>query len=152
MFRGLTAISIDSKGRIAIPSRYRDRIQSEADGVLVITIDTEERCLLLYPQPQWEQIERKIESLPSYHRVSRRIQRLLIGHASEIELDRHGRILVPPLLREYAGLEQMVMLVGQGKKFELWGVAQWESAREDWLAEELPKEEELPTELTTISL
>ena len=77
----------------------------------------------------------------------------MIGHAIEVELDRKGRILVPPLLREYAGLGQMVMLVRQGKKFELWwGESQWESARDGWLAEELPKEGDLPLELRTFSL
>ena len=77
MFRGINAVAIDDKGRLAIPARYRDLIGDEAGGLLVITIDTEERCLLLYPYPQWEQIERKLEALPSYHPASRRIQRLL---------------------------------------------------------------------------
>ncbi len=104
MFRGLNPIAVDAKGRIAIPARYREPIESEADGILVVTIDTEERCLLIYTHPQWEQIEQKLENLPSYHPASRRIQRLLIGHATEVELDRSGRILIPPVLREYAGL------------------------------------------------
>ncbi|ABX78622.1 division/cell wall cluster transcriptional repressor MraZ [Coxiella burnetii] len=152
MFRGLNPIAVDAKGRIAIPARYREPIESEADGILVVTIDTEERCLLIYTHPQWEQIEQKLENLPSYHPASRRIQRLLIGHATEVELDRSGRILIPPVLREYAGLGSMVMLVGQGKKFELWGKSQWETAREDWLAEELPKGDDLPPELRSLSL
>src|SRR3990167_10980933 len=117
MFRGINAVAVDDKGRIAIPARYRDLISNEAGGVLVVTIDTEERCLLLYPYPQWEQIEQKLEDLPSFHPATRRIQRLLIGHATEVEVDRSGRILIPTLLREYAGLGQTVMLVGQGKKF-----------------------------------
>lgn len=152
MFRGLNAIAVDAKGRIAIPARYRDTLREEADGVLVCTIDTEERCLLLYPYPQWEEIEQKLEALPSFHPVSRRIQRLLIGHATELELDRNNRILVPPLLREYAGLGQTVMLVGQGKKFEIWGESQWEMARDGWLAEETGTDEDLPPDLKTLSL
>ena len=152
MFRGLNAIAVDAKGRIAIPAKYRDLIKKESKGVLVNTIDTEERCLLLYPFPQWEQIERKLEDLPSYHPVSRRIQRLLIGHATEVEMDRNGRILIPPLLREYAGLGSMIMLVGQGKKFEVWGESQWEMARDGWLGEEINSNDDLPPELKDLSL
>mgnify|MGYP000480570844 CR=1 FL=1 len=154
MFRGLTAITIDAKGRLAIPARYRDLIKNEADGRVVVTIDTEERCLLLYPYPHWEHIEQKLEGLPSYHPLSRRIQRLLIGHATEVELDRSGRILISSLLREYAGLGQTAMLVGQGKKFEIWGESQWEMARESWLGEEVNSQgnDDLPSELKTLSL
>ncbi len=152
MFRGLNAVAVDEKGRITIPGKYRDLITNEADGILVTTIDTEERCLLLYPYPQWEQIERKLESLPSYHPASRRIQRLLIGHATELEMDRSGRVLIPPLLREYAGLGQMVMLVGQGKKFEIWGESQWDSARDGWLADEMKNDDDLPPDLKSLSL
>lgn len=154
MFRGLTAINVDAKGRLAIPSRYRDLVKTEADGQVVLTIDTEERCLLMYPYPHWEHIERKLEDLPSYHPFSRRIQRLLIGHATEVELDRNGRVLIPSLLREYAGLGQTVMLVGQGKKFEIWGESQWDMAREGWLGEEVNGRDnnDLPSELKTLSL
>lgn len=152
MFRGINAIALDDKGRIAIPARYRDLIADEAGGILVVTIDTEDRCLLLYPYPQWEQIEQKLEALPSFNPVSRRIQRLLIGHATEIEMDRNGRILLPPLLREHAGLGQMVMLVGQGKKFEIWGETQWEAAREGWLGEEITARDDLPFDLKTLAL
>src|SRR3990167_6832020 len=137
MFRGLNAIAIDDKGRLAVPARYRDLVQDEADGILVVTIDTEERCLLLYSYPQWEEIELKLQALPSFHPAARRIQRLLIGHATEVEMDRNGRILLPALLREYAGLGEMVMLIGQGKKFEIWGESQWENARDGWLGEEI---------------
>jgi MraZ protein len=153
MFRGITAINIDDKGRLAIPARYRDVLKEQSDGIMVVTIDTEERCLLLYTHPQWEQIEQKLEDLPSFNPKARRIQRLLIGHATEVELDRNARILLPSVLREYAGLGQSVMLVGQGKKFEIWGEAQWHSAREVWLEEGLCAEGgELPQELLSLSL
>lgn len=152
MFRGINGVAVDDKGRIAIPARYRDLISEEAGNMLVVTIDTEDRCLLLYPHPQWEEIEEKLEALPSFHPASRRIQRLLIGHATELEMDRAGRILVPPLLREYAGLGEMVMLIGQGKKFEIWGESQWESAREDWLGEPIQDDEDLPPDLKNLSL
>lgn len=152
MFRGLMSLALDEKGRMAIPARYRDLMLAE--GHLVVTIDTEERCLLLYPASQWEAIERKLESLPSFHPVTRRIQRLLIGHATDVEMDRGGRILVPPLLRDYAGLDKVVMLVGQGKKFELWSESQWNEARMGWLSQGLGAvgTGEMPQELSQLSL
>jgi len=152
MFRGLNSINMDEKGRITIPSRYRDLIDEHAEGACVVTIDTEQRCLLLYPQPAWEEIEKKLENLPSFNAASRRIQRLLIGHATEIEMDRNGRILLPPLLREYASLDKLVMLVGQGKKFEIWGESQWNMARDGWLADDLGDEDNLPEQLKDLSL
>lgn len=137
MFRGLTAINLDAKGRMAIPKRYRDIIEEDGTNQVVVTIDTEQRCLLMYPYPEWEKIEAKLAELPSFNPTTRRIQRLLMGHATELELDRNGRILLPQLLREYAAIDKNVMLVGQGKKFEVWGETQWELAREGWLAEDL---------------
>lgn len=150
MFRGIHGVSLDAKGRMALPMRYRDRLLEEASGKLVITIDTEEHCLLLYPLAVWEEIEKKIEALPSFNRYTRRIQRLLIGHASEVELDNNGRILIPQLLREYAGVSKEIILVGQGKKIEIWDEKLWNDGRSSWLTEEL--QGELPKELEMISL
>ncbi len=153
MFRGINGINIDAKGRIAMPTRYRERLQLDSNNTVIVTIDTEERCLLMYPRPEWEEIEKKIVSLPSFQPAARRIQRLLIGHATDIEIDGQGRLLLPPLLREYAGLDKSVVLVGQGKKFELWDEAHWESRRSLWLQEESKSgESELPEELKSISL
>lgn len=151
MFRGINLIQLDAKGRMAMPARYRTRLQDLAQGRLIVTIDTQEACLLLYPLPEWELIEQKIEALPSFHKAARRIQRLLIGHATELELDSNGRILLPPLLREYASLDKQVMLVGQGKKFEIWNETGWQQEREEWLSEETT-DESLPPELQTLSL
>jgi MraZ protein len=120
---------------------------------VVLTIDTEERCLLLYPLLGWEEIERKLAGLPSFNPAARRIQRLLIGHATDIEMDGHGRILLPPLLREYAGLQKNAVLVGQGRKFELWDEAHWNESRGRWLEEESSfSESMLPDEVKSISL
>lgn len=152
MFRGLNAVNIDTKGRIAMPTRYRDALQHESDGQVVITIDTEVRCLLLYPLPEWEKIESKIQSLPSFNTQARRIQRLLIGHATELEMDSNGRLLIPSLLREYAGLDKTIMVVGQGRKFELWDEQQWQSGRETWLSEVGAATESMPEELLSLSL
>jgi MraZ protein len=152
MFRGIHAINIDAKGRITVPGHFREAFMEEGDGQTVLTIDTEERCLLLYPFTQWSEIEEKLQKLPSFHPATRRIQRLLIGHATEIEIDKQGRILLPQLLRDYASLDKVVMLVGQGKKIELWGETQWHASREGWLGENTDGHATVPPELSTLSL
>lgn len=152
MFRGINIVNLDAKGRMAIPAKYRLRLQEEANNQLVITIDTEDSCLLLYPLPAWKTIEQKIELLPSFNQTTRRIQRLLIGHATEAELDSNGRILLPPLLREYAGLDKRIMLIGQGKKFEIWSEDKWNVSRTGWLADGLKKGEQIPEQLLDLSL
>ena len=153
MFRGINGIHIDAKGRIVMPTRYRDRIQLDSKNGVILTIDTEERCLLLYPLPEWEEIEKKLAALPSFNPAARRIQRLLIGHATDVEMDNQGRILLPPLLREYAGLAKRAVLVGQGKKFEVWDEAHWDESRGCWLrAESNADESDLPDEVKSISL
>lgn len=135
MFRGINSVNLDEKGRIAVPTRYRSRLQEEVAGRLVVTIDTEEACLLLYPIYEWEMIEQKLEKLPSFNKAARRIQRLLIGHAAEVEMDSNGRILLPPSLREYASLKKNCVLIGQGKKFEIWPEEGWQELRENLLSE-----------------
>ena len=148
MFRGINAINIDGKGRLAVPTRNRDALGSS----LVLTIDTEETCLLLYPAMQWQVIEDKLQRLPSFNVAARRIQRLLIGHATDVELDSNGRVLLPPILREYAQLEKRVVMIGQGNKFEVWDEFLWQSKREQWLADEASREGGLPDEMETFSL
>ncbi len=153
MFRGLTAINIDSKGRMVIPTRYRDALLNglgTSSFPIVVTIDPEFSCLLLYPMKEWEIIETKLQGLSSFNQVSRRIQRLLLGHATELELDANGRILLPPLLREYAALKKEVVLVGQGKKFEIWDETKWNESRAGWLSSS--NHNELPDELQGLSL
>ena len=154
MFRGITAVSLDVKGRLAMPARQRDLLlESDDNAQLVVTIDTQSACLLLYPIAEWEVIERKLEALPSFNPATRRLQRLLIGHASEVEMDNQGRILIPQLLRDYAKLDKRVMVVGQGQKFELWSDTVWDAQREIWLEEDKQMNAEgLPTELQHISL
>ncbi|MBB72734.1 MAG: cell division/cell wall cluster transcriptional repressor MraZ [Legionellales bacterium] len=152
MFRGINAINMDAKGRMAMPTRYRPSLENDSSNHIVVTIDTESPCLLLYPLTEWEVIEQKIEALPSFNPAARRIQRLLMGHATECELDTNGRILVPPLLRDHADLDKKVMLVGQGKKFEIWSEMNWQAQREVWLASEKDGDAELPPELETLSL
>jgi MraZ protein len=148
MFRGINAINLDGKGRLAVPVRYR-----EALGLsLVLTIDTEETCLLLYPAQEWQVIEGNLQRLPSFNAMARRIQRLLIGHATDLEMDAQGRMLLPPLLREYAQLDKRVVMIGQGNKFEVWAETLWQAKREQWLVAEASKQDSLPDEMKTFSL
>ena len=150
MFRGLSAVNLDAKGRLAIPMKYRQLLVDLCAGRLVATIDTEERCLLIYPVNEWEVIQAKIEVLPSFNPGARRIQRLLIGHATDIELDANGRILLSQPLREYAQLDKETVLLGQGKKLELWSKDLWNSRRDDYIAE-VNAPEVLPDELLNLS-
>ncbi|MDT8403527.1 division/cell wall cluster transcriptional repressor MraZ [Sulfuriflexus sp.] len=150
MFRGVNNITMDAKGRMAMPTRYRDRLHERCDGQLVITVDRD-HCLLLYPLPEWEEIERKLVRLPSFNKQSRRLQRLLIGHATECQLDANGRVLLPPPLREFASLNRQAVLIGQGNKFELWDEQIWNERRDVWLAEE-DDELDMPDELESLSL
>ena len=155
MFRGAATIIIDVKGRMAMPVRFRDLFIGEVDPSinpqLVVTIDTEEPCLLIYPLLEWDLIQKKLEQLPSFNPTARRIQRLLIGHATDLELDANGRILLPALLREYAQLDKKVILLGQGKKIELWSEPLWNARRETYLQAN-SNTEELPELLHQLSL
>jgi MraZ protein len=135
MFRGINAINVDVKGRVAVPKKYRASLAAQASGTVVITIDTEEACLLMYPLVEWEKIEEKIQALPSFNPATRRIQRLLIGHATEVDLDGQGRVLLPPMLREHAALDKKVVMIGQGKKFEIWAEDAWQDSCKRWKQE-----------------
>ncbi|WP_375057142.1 division/cell wall cluster transcriptional repressor MraZ [Zobellella sp. DQSA1] len=131
MLRGAHAISLDTKGRLAIPTRFRDSLRDECDGVLICTIDISNPCLLLYPLAEWEQIEKKLRALSSTNLQERRLQRLLLGHAAECELDAQGRFLIPGPLRQHAGLDKKIMLVGQLNKFEIWNETRWQQQISD---------------------
>ena len=151
MFRGVTILNLDAKGRMAVPTKYRDRLQSSAEGQLVVTLDMSDPCLLIYPVTEWEDIERKLVRLPSLNKQAARLKRLLLGHASEVELDSHGRILLPPALRELVRLEKRIILLGQGNKFEVWDEQTWNDRRDQWL-EETDSDEGLSDELESLSL
>lgn len=150
MFRGVNHINLDAKGRLAIPTRFRDQLIEHCEGRLVVTIDTEELCLLIYPQPAWEDIQRKVEALPSFNPASRRVQRLLIGHATDIQLDGSGRILLTSPLRDYAQLEKKSVMLGQGNKLELWSEEHWFNRRDSWLEDQ--GNLDVPEELRSLSL
>ncbi|ELQ6121088.1 division/cell wall cluster transcriptional repressor MraZ [Cronobacter sakazakii] len=141
MFRGATLVNLDSKGRLFVPTRYRDLLNDASSGQMVCTIDIHHPCLLLYTLPEWVIIEQKLSRLSSMNPAERRVQRLLLGHASECQMDSAGRLLLAPVLRQHAGLTKQVMLVGQFNKFELWDEATWhQQVREDIDAEQSSSE------------
>lgn len=132
-FRGINSINMDVKGRLAIPKRYRESISEASENQLIATIDIHSPCLLIYTLDEWEIIERKLMSLPNVDPKTREYQRLLLGHASEMEMDGQGRVLLPSLLRNHAGLEKEAILLGQGNKFELWSQQAWDASRPEML-------------------
>lgn len=132
MFRGLNKISLDTKGRISIPTKYRSELATYGSNKLICTIDIDQ-CLLLYPKKIWLKIEKTIMELPSLDRSSRMLQRLMVGHASELALDGHNRILVPLELREFTGIKKSAMFIGQGQRFEIWNYQSWNKSRDSWL-------------------
>ena len=134
MFRGISNATLDAKGRLALPARFRELVQLLCEGKLVVTIDMREKCLLLYPLPEWEIVQRKLEQLPNVGTQARQLQRLLIGHATDIELDGNGRLLLTAMLRNYAELEKRLVLVGQGNKVEIWSESAWHAGMDQWLS------------------
>jgi MraZ protein len=125
VFRGISQLNLDVKGRLAVPARHRDALLERCAGHLVITADAD-RCLLIYPLPDWELIQQKLESLSNLDPRVRELQRRVIGFAVDVDMDGAGRVLISPALREYAQLDKAVVLVGQGRKFELWNKDAWE--------------------------
>jgi MraZ protein len=151
VFRGVTSLNLDAKGRIAIPTRYRDRLVESCASELVITVD-KDRCLLIYPKPTWLDIEEKLRSLPSFDEAARNLQRLYIGNAHEIDMDGQGRILLPQELRKFANLEKKIALVGQINKFELWDEETWNARQDAWLQKIDLNNLDLPAEFKSISI
>ncbi|MPV86264.1 division/cell wall cluster transcriptional repressor MraZ [Ostreibacterium oceani] len=126
MFRGLHNVTMDSKGRIAVPAKHRDVLSKL---IVVPNPMPGESCLLVYPIHEWEQVEADIVSRPNSGSV-RQLKRLFLGQAVEYVLDGHGRVLLTPSLREFAGLDKKLVMVGQGNKFELWDESAWTALRD----------------------
>ncbi|KTR88678.1 MULTISPECIES: division/cell wall cluster transcriptional repressor MraZ [Pantoea] len=152
MFRGATLVNLDSKGRLAVPTRYRELLLAESQGHMVCTIDLHQPCLLLYTLPEWEIIEKKLARLSSMNPNERRVQRLLLGHASECQMDNAGRLLLANTLRQHASLTKEVMLVGQFNKFELWDEQTWYQQVKDDIDAEQSAQEPLSERLQDLSL
>ena len=149
MFRGVQHINLDAKGRLSVPARQRESLLDISAGSVVVTIDTQSSCLVMYPLREWERVERDVQDLPTLNPAVRRFQRLVLGYASDLDLDSNGRILLPGALREYANLEKRVVLVGQGNKLELWSESLWEAECEAALAADSG---DLPAELMELQL
>ena len=121
MFQGETAITIDDKGRLAIPTSYRDLVARECGNRLVITYNPfEPGSLYLYPHPVWERVRDQVNALPRTKSVSRNLQLKLVGAASFVEPDGSGRISIPASNRNAVGIDKKAVLLGMGDKFELW--------------------------------
>ena len=150
MFRGGNTVNLDAKGRLALPTRYRGPLEDRCQGQVVLTVH-DDRCLLLYPQPDRDEIERKLVRLPNQNKRTRTLQRMLLGHATELEIDKSGRILIPPRLREFASLEKRVVLAGLGNKFEIWNEDAWEQSCGEWVADDSDAGE-MPDSLESLTL
>lgn len=131
MFRGASALSLDAKGRMAIPAKYRQKLLDQCAGQMVISM-YQDPCLFLYPLPAWEVVEKRLSELSPLDDAAQAIRRLMLGHAAECDMDSHGRLLLPPLLRELAELEKELVLIGQGERFEIWNERNWNEHRQVW--------------------
>jgi MraZ protein len=146
VFRGECSLSLDAKGRLAIPSRYRERLAELCAGKLIVTISLLERCLVVYPYPRWQRIEDELKDLPTLDRKAQSVLHLLIGHAADCDMDSNGRVLLSQALRTFAGLHKHVMMVGQVDKFEFWDEAGWK-LRRDELLDKLSQLHEEPSDV-----
>ncbi|MCB1801023.1 MAG: division/cell wall cluster transcriptional repressor MraZ [Gammaproteobacteria bacterium] len=137
MFLGVNTLNLDAKGRLAIPAKHREALAECCASRVAVTLNpvSRDKCLWLYPENEWRDVARKLSRLPAMDGKSQALKRLILGHASELELDGQGRILLSNELRSYAGLGKRVALVGQVNKFEIWDVDAWEGNRDRWLGE-----------------
>ncbi|AZQ85731.1 transcriptional regulator MraZ [Colwellia sp. Arc7-635] len=152
MYRGASAITLDSKNRITIPTRYREELFADCQGKMVCTVDIQHPCLLLYPLPEWEEIELKLCGLSSMNPQERLLQQVLLGNASDCDIDKSGRLLINGPLRQHAGLGKNLMLVGQLKKFEIWSEDAWQTQMQQGIAKIQSGEIELTDRLLDLSL
>jgi len=125
MIGGVSVISLDSKGRLAIPARHRETLLSVFGHKVVVTLESSDH-LLIYPEPNWRPVEARLLALPTGNPTLKRYQRLVLGHAETLEMDNAGRVLLPARLRELIGLDKEVALVGMGNRFELWNALDWD--------------------------
>ena len=140
MFRGVSSINLDAKGRLAIPTRYRAELQESCECQMIVTVAVDDRCvgeqgcLWLYPLPEWEKLELTISKLPTLNKMAGKLRRFLIGNASECEMDAQGRLLLPEKLRKFAGMEKHIVLIGQLNKFEIWNEQSWTDKESEWMS------------------
>src|SRR3989338_1873517 len=123
MFRGRFEHTIDQKGRISIPARFRELLATQDDERLIVT--NFDQCLWAYPVSEWRGVEEKVAALPQFKPEVKMLQRFFISAACECPLDTHGRIMISSPLKKYAGLEKNVILVGMTKRIEIWDESRW---------------------------
>jgi MraZ protein len=128
VFRGRYEHAIDGKGRTSLPARYREAMAELADSILVATT-SDDGCLRAYPLQAWREFEEKLSSKPSMDARVRRLIRHYVGNAQECPVDGMGRVLIPPSLREYAGIKKEAVFVGQIRFIEIWSKDRWEKAQ-----------------------
>lgn len=150
LFRGATALSLDAKNRLAVPTKYRQAIVDACAGSMVLTAHPH-GCLMLYPQPAWEPVERELMAKPSLNTQVSALQRLIVGMAEDMTIDGTGRLLVSKELRQFAKLEKEVMLVGQLTRFEIWNLDVW-NAKTAALIPEIGQDFVMPEEMSDFSL
>ncbi|MDO7084993.1 division/cell wall cluster transcriptional repressor MraZ [Pseudocolwellia sp. AS88] len=152
MFRGTSSITLDSKNRITIPTKYREELFADCQGKMVCTVDIQHPCLLLYPIHEWEEIELKLCELSSMNPQERLAQQKLLGNASDCEIDKSGRLLINGPLRQHASLEKNIILVGQLKKFEIWSEQAWQAQMQQDISEMQASDIQLTERLLDLSL
>lgn len=154
MYLGVNTLNLDAKGRLAVPAKHRESLAETCASRLVVTINpsSTDRCLWLYPEDQWLKVAQKLAELPAVDKRAQAYKRLILGHASEQELDAQGRIRVTPELRDYAGLGKRVAVVGQVTKFEIWDIETWGGNRERWIETFESEDEDPSSPLAEISL
>jgi len=137
VFLGVSTLNLDAKGRVAIPAKHRDALAQCCASRVVVTLSpfVANKCLWVYPENEWRLVARQLVALPTMDPKAQAMKRLMLGHASEVELDGQGRILLANELRDFAGLGKRVSLVGQVNKFEIWDEETWSGSRDGWLAE-----------------
>ncbi len=145
MFRGFSTVSVDIKGRLAVPSRFRERLTAIAGGCLIQTLSPLDRSIWLYPITEWEVIENKLAALSDFDKQSRRAKQMMRGYATDCQLDSQGRILLSQELRDYAGIKRQAVILGQGNKFEVWDQASWQEQRDQWL-DQIGTEDSVPSD------
>ncbi|WP_105188519.1 division/cell wall cluster transcriptional repressor MraZ [Pseudoalteromonas sp. T1lg48] len=140
MFRGTSTLSLDDKGRFAIPTKYRNQLLADNGGEIICTINIGDPCLLLYSLSEWQIVEQRLAALSNMKERAKRMQRLVLGNAMDYQLDKNGRVLLAPNLRDYAKLGKKIVLVGQSNKFEIWDETLWQERMAKDIAIELEQD------------
>ncbi len=134
MFQGASSISLDAKGRLSVPTRYRGLLSSTATGLLTITKHPH-GCLMMFPRPEWEVFRSRVAELPMSAQWWKRI---FLGNAMDCEMDAGGRVLVAPELRAAAGITRAAVLLGMGGHFELWDAETYAAQEAEAMKGEMP--------------